>query len=150
MDPERWKRVDDLLQSALRLSSGERGSFLRQACGGDSSLEEDVQSLLVSQQEIDGFLERPAFELVAESLADEYTKTSASEASAGKSIGPYRLLKLVGAGGMGEVWKAEQIAPIRRTVALKLIKAGMDTKAVVARFDSERQALAMMDHPSIA
>jgi len=65
-------------------------------------------------------------------------------------IGPYRLLQLIGEGGMGEVWLAEQKAPIRRTVALKLIKAGMDTKAVVARFESERQALAMMDHPNIA
>ena len=70
-------------------------------------------------------------------------------AAAGQ-IGPYRLLQLIGEGGMGEVWLAEQKAPIRRTVALKLIKAGMDTKAVVARFESERQALALMDHPNIA
>ncbi|HLB91913.1 MAG TPA: tetratricopeptide repeat protein [Terriglobales bacterium] len=65
-------------------------------------------------------------------------------------IGPYRLTKLLGAGGMGEVWRAEQTEPIHRTVALKLIKAGMDTRAVVARFDSERQALALMEHPNIA
>jgi eukaryotic-like serine/threonine-protein kinase len=70
-------------------------------------------------------------------------------AAAGQ-IGPYRLLRLIGEGGMGEVWLAEQKAPIHRTVALKLIKAGMDTKAVVARFESERQALALMDHPNIA
>lgn len=67
-----------------------------------------------------------------------------------KSVGPYRLLQLLGEGGMGEVWLAEQRAPIQRTVALKLIKTGMDTKAVVARFESERQALALMDHPNIA
>jgi len=67
-----------------------------------------------------------------------------------RSIGPYRLIQLLGAGGMGEVWRAEQTEPFHRTVALKLIKAGMDTKAVVARFDSERQALALMDHPNIA
>jgi len=67
-----------------------------------------------------------------------------------RTIGPYRLLQLLGEGGMGEVWLAEQAEPIHRTVALKLIKAGMDTKAVVARFESERQALAMMDHPNIA
>jgi len=65
-------------------------------------------------------------------------------------IGPYRLIKMLGAGGMGEVWRAEQTEPIHRTVALKLIKAGMDTRAVVARFDSERQALALMEHPNIA
>jgi serine/threonine protein kinase/tetratricopeptide (TPR) repeat protein len=65
-------------------------------------------------------------------------------------IGPYRLIELIGEGGMGEVWLAEQAAPVRRRVALKLIKAGMDTKQVVARFESERQALALMDHPAIA
>lgn len=75
------------------------------------------------------------------------TPSSSSEI---KSIGPYRLLQLLGEGGMGEVWLAEQKTPIHRTVALKLIKAGMDTKAVVARFESERQALALMDHPNIA
>jgi serine/threonine protein kinase len=67
-----------------------------------------------------------------------------------RSIGPYRLVRLLGEGGMGEVWLAEQKEPIHRAVALKLIKAGMDTKTVIARFESERQALAMMDHPNIA
>jgi eukaryotic-like serine/threonine-protein kinase len=66
------------------------------------------------------------------------------------SIGPYRLIQMLGVGGMGEVWRAEQTEPLHRTVALKLIKAGMDTRAVVARFDSERQALALMEHPNIA
>jgi eukaryotic-like serine/threonine-protein kinase len=81
----------------------------------------------------------------------ESTLTSgASGIAAPGQIGPYRLLQLLGEGGMGEVWLAEQKKPIHRTVALKLIKAGMDTKAVVARFESERQALALMDHPNIA
>src|SRR5215510_7407503 len=66
------------------------------------------------------------------------------------SVGPYALIGLLGTGGMGEVWRAEQTEPFRRTVALKLIKAGMDTRAVVARFESERQALALMEHPNIA
>src|SRR5438132_7844149 len=66
------------------------------------------------------------------------------------SMGPYRLIQMLGLGGMGEVWRAEQTEPLHRTVALKLIKAGMDTRAVVARFDSERQALALMEHPNIA
>src|SRR5262249_55866270 len=65
-------------------------------------------------------------------------------------IGPYRLLQMIGEGGMGEVWLAEQWAPVRRRVAVKLIKAGMDTREVVARFEAERQALALMDHPAIA
>ncbi len=78
------------------------------------------------------------------------TRTDASAGTAAESIGPYRLLQRIGEGGMGEVWLAEQLEPIRRRVALKLIKAGMDTKQVVARFEAERQALALMDHPSIA
>src|ERR1700722_8421214 len=65
-------------------------------------------------------------------------------------IGPYHLLRIIGEGGMGEVWLAEQTQPVRRRVAIKLIKAGMDTREVVARFESERQALALMDHPAIA
>src|SRR5450755_4302263 len=81
---------------------------------------------------------------------DDATLSEGSLLSSVQSIGPYRLVQRQGVGGMGEVWRAEQTEPLRRTVALKLIKAGMDTKAVVARFDSERQALALMDHPNIA
>ena len=82
--------------------------------------------------------------------SDRTLSTGASVGAAAGQIGPYRLLQLIGEGGMGEVWLTEQKTPIHRTVALKLIKAGMDTKAVVARFESERQALALMDHPNIA
>ena len=78
------------------------------------------------------------------------TRAAEAAASASRSIGPYRLLHIIGEGGMGEVWLAEQTAPIRRQVALKVIKAGMDTVQVVARFEAERQALALMDHPAIA
>jgi eukaryotic-like serine/threonine-protein kinase len=81
---------------------------------------------------------------------DRTQSTGSPGGAAAGQIGPFRLLQLLGEGGMGEVWLAEQKTPIHRTVALKLIKAGMDTKAVVARFESERQALALMDHPSIA
>jgi eukaryotic-like serine/threonine-protein kinase len=82
--------------------------------------------------------------------ADRTLSTGASGSMAASQIGSYRLLQVLGEGGMGEVWLAEQTKPIHRTVALKLIKTGMDTKAVVARFESERQALALMDHPNIA
>ncbi|MGB7281824.1 MAG: serine/threonine-protein kinase, partial [Candidatus Acidiferrum sp.] len=85
-----------------------------------------------------------------DSSSDPTLTAGASGNKGAKQIGPYRLLQVVGEGGMGEVWLAEQTTPIHRTVALKLIKAGMDTRAVVARFESERQALALMDHPCIA
>lgn len=82
--------------------------------------------------------------------ADDKTLSQSAAQVSFTSIGPYRLIQMLGMGGMGEVWRAEQTEPLHRTVALKLIKAGMDTKAVVARFDSERQALALMEHPNIA
>jgi len=82
--------------------------------------------------------------------SDDLTLTNVSVLTSFSSIGPYRLVQMLGVGGMGEVWRAEQTAPFHRTVALKLIKVGMDTRAVVARFESERQALALMEHPNIA
>jgi hypothetical protein len=88
---------------------------------------------------------------IEDTLAVGSTPNQRAEPSeVGKRIGPYRLLSLIGEGGMGDVWLAEQLEPVRRRVAIKVIKAGMDTKQVVARFDSERQALALMDHPAIA
>jgi serine/threonine protein kinase len=82
--------------------------------------------------------------------ADDVTQPTPVRAASGAMIGPYQLLQMVGEGGMGEVWLAEQKHPVRRRVALKLVKAGMDTRQVVARFQSERQAIALMDHPAIA
>jgi eukaryotic-like serine/threonine-protein kinase len=82
--------------------------------------------------------------------SDDKTLSAGASQVSFPSIGSYRLIQLLGEGGMGEVWRAEQTDPFHRTVALKLIKAGMDTRAVVARFDSERQALALMEHPNIA
>jgi eukaryotic-like serine/threonine-protein kinase len=83
-------------------------------------------------------------------IDDDATLSDGSLGASSQSIGPYTLIQLLGAGGMGEVWRAEQIEPLRRTVALKLIKTGMDTRAVAARFDAERQAVALMEHPNIA
>src|SRR5262245_45953061 len=81
---------------------------------------------------------------------DPTTSAAGLSLSSSVQIGPYRLLERVGAGGMGEVWLAEQRHPVRRQVALKVIKAGMDTREVIARFEAERQALALMNHPNIA
>ena len=87
-------------------------------------------------------LDRPADDTTVASKPDPYAPS--------RLIGSYRLLEKIGEGGMGEVWRAEQTEPIRRTVALKLIKPGMDTRQVIARFEAERQALALMDHPCVA
>src|SRR5690349_5572676 len=86
----------------------------------------------------------------SETASSSETQTSFLISGNPQTIGPYRLLQRLGEGGMGQVWLAEQTDPVHRRVALKLIKAGMDTAEVIARFQSERQALAMMDHPAIA
>src|SRR5229473_1689296 len=164
MEPERWQKIERLCYSALNEEKSARAAFLEQACAGDEALRRAVELLLAQHEKDDDFLEVPAMEVAAKDLARDQqddtsrlaspsapTETAADLASAEKiSFGPYRLLQRLGEGGMGEVWLAEQSKPVRRRVALKLIKAGMDTREVVARFESERQALALMDHPAIA
>src|SRR5713101_1010138 len=163
MEPERWQKIERLCYSALNEDKSARAAFLERACGGDEALRRAVGLLLAQHEKDDGFLEVPAMEVAARGLARDQqdtsglaslapsTETAADLASVEKiSFGPYRLLQKLGEGGMGEVWLAEQSKPVRRRVALKVIKAGMDTREVVARFESERQALALMDHPAIA
>jgi non-specific serine/threonine protein kinase/serine/threonine-protein kinase len=164
MEPERWQEIERLCYSALHEEKTARAAFLQRACGGDEALRRAVELLLAQHEKDDDFLEVPAMEVAAKALArDQQNDTSGGTAQAPAaetspdlpsveriSIGPYRLLQKLGEGGMGEVWLAEQSKPVRRLVALKLIKAGMDTREVVARFESERQALALMDHPAIA
>src|SRR6266853_5978680 len=161
MAPERWQKIERLCYSALNEEKSARAAFLERACGGDEALRRAVELLLAQHEKDDSFLEVPAMEVAAKGLArdqQDYTsrlaspsvpiETAADLASVEKiSFGPYRLLQRLGEGGMGEVWLAEQGKPVRRRVALKLIKAGMDTREVVARFESERQALALMEDP---
>jgi non-specific serine/threonine protein kinase/serine/threonine-protein kinase len=141
---ERERKLDELHSAALQRDASERDEFLRQACGGDLELRRAVESLLDYEQKLDDFLEIPALQTVTLDAA------IAQESQVGQALGAYELLQRIGAGGMGEVWLAEQKQPMRRRVAIKLIKAGMDTREVVARFESERQALALMEHPNIA
>src|SRR6267154_1171991 len=175
MEPERWKKIEHLCYSALDEEKSARGAFLEQACGEDEALRRAVELLLAQHEKDDNFLESPAMEVAAKHLAHQAdaalpdsptganldtsdlasTYPSAGSAAdlaseAQKSLGPYRLLQKLGEGGMGRVWLAEQTAPVRRQVAVKLIKAGMYDDAVLKRFASERQSLAIMDHPSIA
>jgi serine/threonine protein kinase len=134
----------------------DRRAYLEEACGADAGLRDRVHALLGAFDRAGSFLLEPVANLGATSAFDsprgngtEMIATSPLE-NAGTVIGPYKLLERIGEGGMGEVWMAEQRQPMQRKVALKIIKAGMDTKQVVARFEAERQALALMDHPNIA
>jgi serine/threonine protein kinase len=141
---------------ALEITDPEqRRQFLDQACGADKALRERVERLLGLSQSAGDFFKdcAPALE---PALADAARIISAAESAVEpeitetKCIGPYKLLQKLGEGGYGVVYMAEQEQPIRRRVALKIIKLGMDTKNVIARFEAERQALALMDHPNIA
>lgn len=133
-----------LFEQALeQLTPGDRQRFLDEACQGDAALRRDLEGLLRAHLAAGDFLEtipRPTMSLDAPTLP----------VISDPNIGPYKLLEPLGEGGMGSVFVAEQSTPIRRKVALKVIKPGMDSRQVIARFEAERQALALMDHPNIA
>src|SRR5262245_32154476 len=119
----------------------ERAAYLDAACAGDADLRRRVEKMLAAQAQADSFLEQPA--PGAAETVDEHPVREGP----GTSIGPYKLVEPIGEGGFGVVFLAEQTQPVRRKVALKVLKPGMDTRQVVARFEAERQALALMDHP---
>jgi eukaryotic-like serine/threonine-protein kinase len=147
-----------LAQAAFRLAGPDRTAFLDRACAGDSALrarldallaaQEQQYEILVTQSDTDGLHDDPSARQFWPALKTEIA--DAPDEAVGQTLGRYKLLEKVGEGGCGVVYVAEQTEPVRRRVALKVIKLGMDTKQVVARFEAERQALAMMDHPNIA
>jgi tetratricopeptide (TPR) repeat protein/tRNA A-37 threonylcarbamoyl transferase component Bud32 len=164
---------ETLFHEALARPAAERAAFLDAACAGQPELRAAVESLLAAHEASGSLLDRPAVHpgqtvdsepaparpdrtgehaaLRNDASAPIPTTDSAPEFTAGPVIGGrYALQDKIGEGGMGEVWVAKQTEPVKRRVALKLIKAGMDSRAVLARFEQERQALAMMDHPNIA
>ncbi len=143
-DPDRsLDREREIFLDALeRRSPGEREAFLDAACGGDTALRARLEALLRHHAE-DDFLEEPAG-------AGDLPAGPGPVEEVGTVIGRYKLLEKIGEGGCGVVYMAEQHEPVRRRVALKVLKLGMDTRQVIARFDAERQALALMDHPYIA
>jgi serine/threonine protein kinase/tetratricopeptide (TPR) repeat protein len=134
----------EVFTEALRLPRAERAVFLDGACGNDAKLRRQVEALLEANASVGDFLEH-----LPQVSAQSRTAVSAGE-KAGDRIGYYKLLQQIGEGGCGVVFMAEQEEPVRRRVALKIIKPGMDSKSVVARFEAERQALALMEHPNIA
>jgi serine/threonine protein kinase/tetratricopeptide (TPR) repeat protein len=127
-----------------------RRAYLDAACAGQPDLRHQVEHLLRLHAGAGSFLEQPAAEVPPTGPLQEAAEQTSSGEAAGARLGPYKLLEQVGEGGMGTVWLAQQTEPVRRLVAVKLIKAGMDSKQVLARFEAERQALALMDHPHIA
>ena len=151
MSEERWDQIRELFHHALDLPTADRASFLNTACS-DAAMRVEVESLL---GHADGsLLDSPAVLGVREAIAAA-AKEEAVARSGVSGVGRivdsrYHLLEKVGEGGMGEVWRVEQREPIRRQLAFKLVKAGMNSRQVIARFESERRTLALMDHPAIA
>src|SRR5947209_903810 len=137
--PEQWPKIKEIVGAALDRNPVERKAFLDQHCPSDHELRAEVESLLAAHADAGSLSESPF------SVA-----TVADPTGESKVIGPYRLIHRLGVGGMGQVWLAEQTEPVRRRVALKLIRTGMFDNALVQRFQSERQSLAMMEHPAIA
>jgi tetratricopeptide (TPR) repeat protein len=152
MNPEA-QRVRDVFVAAVKLPPERWEAFLEETCAGDDELRRQVSDLLREHQQAGSFLDEPAVPALSVGDACPPTPDTCSLTpgeAPGATIGPYKPLELIGEGGMGAVWMAEQREPVQRKVALKIIKAGMDTRQVVARFEAERQALALMDHPNIA
>jgi serine/threonine protein kinase len=136
--PDQWPKIKEIVGAALEYEPAVRSAFLDRACAQDESLRAEVESLLAAHADAAGLSGSP------------WATTVADPAGETKTIGPYRLIQVLGVGGMGQVWLAEQTEPVRRRVALKLIRAGSQDSALVRRFQSERQSLAIMDHPAIA
>ncbi|HEV3025600.1 MAG TPA: hypothetical protein VGX76_24175 [Pirellulales bacterium] len=158
-----FKRVKEIFLAAVETTGpDEREACLQAACGADEALRRQVGALLHRHEDAGSFLHSPVVDPAAtedSQLEDAVSPIPPQDAKAtseglmeavGNRIGPYKLVQQLGEGGMGTVWLAEQTEPVKRRVALKLIKPGMDSAQVLRRFDAERQALALMDHSNIA
>ena len=148
--PSPQAREDVLFALAIEKPSAERSAFLQAVCGSDQALRRRLEALLAGHDRTGGWLEDTGDEAEVKATLKIGTMAVEPDETVGHTLGRYKLLERIGEGGCGVVYVAEQTEPIRRRVALKVIKLGMDTKQVVARFEAERQALAMMDHPNIA
>ena len=138
-------REESLFALALEKPATERSAFLKIICGDDASLRQRVEALLAAHDAPDELPPAPAAKATI-----KLDMSDAPDEAVGQTLGRYKLMERLGEGGCGVVYVAEQTHPVRRRVALKVIKLGMDTKQVIARFEAEQQALAVMDHPNIA
>lgn len=136
----------EIFEVAVNLPESERDDFLERACGNNHLLRREVESLLNAHAPESDFLRSPAFAVTK----DQTIASPPVDIQPGSMVGPYKIREKIGEGGFGVVYVAEQEQPVRRKVALKVIKPGMDSHEIVARFEAERQALALMDHPHIA
>ena len=144
MAPERWRRIEEVFQAALDCEPGRRNSLLQEACAGDPLLRNEVESLLAAYQE-GGFTGTSAF---ADGV--RLIERTHGDSRAGRRIGPYRVIREIGRGGMGVVYLAARAdETFRKEVAIKLIRRDLDTEFVIQRFRDERQILASLDHPNI-
>ncbi len=150
MRDDLWERAKAIFELGIELPEPERGAAIERECGGDVELRQYVESLLGAHVEAGEFLHDPTVDARALLGDGDGSRWSAGGDEVGTVIGRYKLLEKIGEGGFGDVYMAEQEEPVRRRVALKIIKPGMDTRQLLARFEAERQALAMMDHPNIA
>src|SRR5947207_13065978 len=141
----------DIFVAALQQGNPtQRRAYLDEACARQPELRHQVEHLLRLYEGAGSFLEQPAAESPATGAFPDAAEHAPSPEAPGTLIGPYKLMEQIGEGGFGLVFVAEQQHPVRRRVALKVIKPGMDSRQVIARFEAERQALALMDHPNIA
>jgi len=149
MTIQQWEQVKELLHQAMQLAPDQRARFLDQACSSDEALRAEVNSLLLANEDIrSSFLQSPPS---ADNLSADNDSYATAILEPGQTFAQrFQLVRKLGEGGMGQVWLAGQTSPVRRQVALKLVKAGMYDEVVVHRFQSERQSLAIMDHPAIA
>jgi RIO-like serine/threonine protein kinase len=146
--PQPSEHEIEVFNVALELSVRERAEYLDKACAGDAALRQRVEELLKASEESSACLDDPS--AVSPGPGGTGRPALSPAEKPGDRIGRYKLLQQIGEGGCGVVYMAEQQEPVHRRVALKVIKLGMDTKSVIARFEAERQALALMDHPNIA
>jgi len=154
------QREEDLFDGARKLgNAAARSQFLESSCAGDTALRARVENLLTAAADAERFFDEGGSVRISQEVAAQFTRTLRAatgqgsppgEEPLGTRIGRYKLVEKIGEGGCGVVYLAEQEEPVQRRVALKIIKLGMETKSVIARFEAERQALAMMDHPNIA
>ncbi|MEM7585214.1 MAG: serine/threonine-protein kinase, partial [Acidobacteriota bacterium] len=141
LTPDQWQQAEEILSEILELAPEERPAALDRACQGDDALRSELESLIAASQPAESFIETPVFSL---------RSTGTTEVREGQRVGSYRIERLLGRGGMGSVFLATRIDEFQKRVALKILKPGLNTEAIVRRFRHERQILAHLDHPNIA